>query len=38
MLQITLSETVRVKLAALLAAEDNEDAVFRIRETKVGAG
>ena len=38
MLEITLSPEALAKLHKLLEAEDNEDAVLRIRETKVGAG
>ena len=38
MLTITVSPEVREKLKSLLAEEDNEDAVVRIREVKAGAG
>lgn len=36
MLEITLSQEAIAKFKALLAEEDNEDAVYRIREAKVG--
>ena len=36
MLQITLSQEAIAKFKALLTEEDNEDAVYRIREAKVG--
>lgn len=38
MLQITMSPEISKKFEALLKEEDSEDAVFRIRETKVGGG
>lgn len=38
MLNITVAPEVLAKFKELLAEEDNEDAVFRIRETKVGGG
>ena len=38
MLEITIAPEVIAKLKELLVEEDNEDAVFRIRETKVGGG
>ncbi len=37
MLHITLSPEAAAKLQGLLKEEDNEDAVLRIREVKVGA-
>ena len=36
MLEITLSQEAIAKFKALLTEEDNEDAVYRIREAKVG--
>lgn len=36
MLEITIAPEVIAKFKELLVEEDNEDAVFRIRETKVG--
>ncbi len=36
MLNITLSPEAAARFKELLAEEDNEDAVFRIREVKVG--
>ena len=36
MLEITLSREAIAKFKALLTEEDNEDAVYRIREAKVG--
>ena len=38
MLEITIAPEVIAKFKELLVEEDNEDAVFRIRETKVGGG
>jgi len=38
MLNITLSPEIVEKFKALLEEEDNDEAVFRIRETKVGGG
>lgn len=38
MLKITLEAAVAAKFKQLLADEDSADAVFRIRETKVGGG
>ena len=38
MLKITMTEEVLTKFKELLKDEDNQDAVFRIRETKVGGG
>ncbi len=38
MLNITVAPEILAKFKELLAEEDNEDAVFRIRETKVGGG
>ena len=38
MLNITLSREAVVKLQGLLAEEDSDDAVLRIREVKVGCG
>ena len=38
MLNITLSREAVVKLQGLLAEEDSDDAVLRIREVKVGGG
>ena len=38
MLEITIAPEVIAKLTEPLVEEDNEDAVFRIRETKVGGG
>ena len=38
MLEITIAPEVIAKFKELLGEEDNEDAVFRIRETKVGGG
>ena len=38
MLEITIAPEVIAKFKGLLVEEDNEDAVFRIRETKVGGG
>ena len=38
MLNITLSPEAVAKLQGLLKEEDNEDAVLRIREVKVGSG
>ena len=35
MLEITIAPEVIAKFKELLVEEDNEDAVFRIRETKV---
>ena len=36
--EITIAPEVIAKFKELLVEEDNEDAVFRIRETKVGGG
>ena len=36
MLEITLSQEAIAKFKALLTEEENEDAVYRIREAKVG--
>ena len=36
MLEITLSQEAIAKFKALLTEEDNEDAVYRIREAQVG--
>lgn len=38
MLDITIAPEVAAKFKSLLEEEDSEDAVFRIRETKVGGG
>ena len=38
MLEIKMAPEVATKFKELLAEEDDEDAVFRIRETKVGGG
>lgn len=38
MLKIEVAPEVSAKFKELLKDEDNEDAVFRIRETKVGGG
>lgn len=38
MLKIDIAPEVAEKFRSLLEEEDNEDAVFRIRETKVGGG
>ncbi len=38
MLKIAIDPKVLAKFRELLAEEDNENAVFRIRETKVGGG
>ena len=38
MLNITIVPEVATKFRELLEEETNEDAVFRIRETKVGGG
>ena len=38
MLEVTLAPELVAKFKELLAEEDSEDAVFRIRETKVGGG
>ena len=38
MLEITIAPELLAKFRELLAEEDNADAVFRIRETKVGGG
>ncbi len=38
MLEITIAPELLAKFRELLAEEDNDDAVFRIRETKVGGG
>ena len=38
MLKISMTPEVVAKFKELLKEEDNEDAVFRIRETKVGGG
>lgn len=38
MLEITVSAEVVKKFKSILSEENNEDAVFRIRETKVGGG
>lgn len=37
-MKITLEAAVAVKFKEIFAEEDNEEAVFRIRETKVGGG
>ena len=38
MLEITIAPELLAKFRELLAEEDNDDAVFRIHETKVGGG
>ena len=38
MLEITIAPEVIAKFTELLVEEHNDDAVFRIRETKVGGG
>lgn len=38
MLEIKIAPDVVTRFKELLVEEDNEDAVFRIRETKVGGG
>lgn len=38
MLDITIVPEVTAKFQELLKEEDNEDAIFRIREVKVGGG
>ena len=38
MVQINITPDISEKFKKLLAEEDNEDAVFRIRESKVGGG
>ena len=38
MLEITIEPEVIAKFKELVVEEDNEDAVFRIQETKVGGG
>lgn len=38
MLEIKIAPDVVARFKELLVEEDNEDAVFRIRETKVGGG
>ena len=38
MLETTIAPELLTKFRELLAEEDNDDAVFRIRETKVGGG
>ncbi len=38
MLQVGIAPEVAAHFKSLLEDEDNDDAVFRIRETKVGAG
>lgn len=38
MLDITLAPEISTKFKELLKEEDNDEAVFRIRETKVGGG
>ena len=37
-MDITMDGDIADRLRALLAAEDNEEAVVRVREAKVGAG
>jgi hypothetical protein len=37
-MDITMDGDIAAQLRALLAAEDNEEAVVRVREAKVGAG
>jgi hypothetical protein len=37
-MNITMDGEIAAKLRALLAAEDNDEAVVRVREAKVGAG
>jgi iron-sulfur cluster insertion protein len=38
MIEVTIAPDVLDKFKEIFAREDNEDAVFRIRETKVGGG
>lgn len=38
MIQVTLTPDISSKFKKLLADENSEDAVFRIRESKVGGG
>ncbi len=38
MLEISIAPEVAAKFKELLEEEDSEDAIFRIRETKVGGG
>lgn len=37
-MDITMDGEIAARLRALIAAEDNEEAVVRVRESKVGAG
>lgn len=38
MLNISLSSEAAVRLQEILADEENDEACFRIRETKIGSG